>query len=633
MALAIPQNTAARNNIRRLTRPASNNIRLLRKTAQAANNIRRYVRPGVTVGGRFLLGKLSLAVTAFEVGYSIGTFIRKRLIDTSQPKPKPQPSFDENTYLLGPANAPSSSLPTRSISFVLNQRITHSGKKWCRNNETFEPGGDYNASSNSGKRVGGTATNARWRFNPAKQTVKCGPNANAPSQMTFIVEVLYSDNKWYDSNWKFSGLDVTWAGTRYSNYSMSSGTVYNTVEGLLIDNEPVPIPEPPVRPEPETEPELEPEAAPKPLPVIIPTRTPIQVPTRTDPLPETDPQRETPKKPVIAPPTIKPAIPPEKQPATKPGTIVDTNKDGQIKPGTPKPVPVTDPRDHYLGENGGGRIAGRTASANPVQIAQEVARIEQKTANLSKGNMGGLNLGDLLNLVRALLDVLTATTPGTTYKLQAVCECAPDAQDCEEPEMVKEIPPVFWGDASIARLDAIAEMLQPLKTWKQPICETKIPQEGNWRTIQFKSDEEMPSGRRYLTKTFRYRSKGSQLLENVVNHWKDFVWEAGPVCVINKGLWWGVPQVWAASEAEGKRVIQHAAAEAGISLEKSEWVISSSKNPRYGNTGTMRVRIYRNAQCMWYGITNRDNSDARPLVQEYLPPIRAVAIDNVNEQV
>lgn len=630
MALAIPQNTAARNNIVRLARPAANNIRLLRKTAQAANNIRKFVRPGVTVGGRFVFGKLALAYDAFNLGYKVGTYLRNRFLDPAQPKPKPQPSFDPNNYLFAPANAPLSALPTRTISFTLNKRITHSGKRWCRDDELFEGAGDYNASSLSGKTISGSGRKIRWRFTPAKQKVTCGPNRNAPTQNTFTVEMQYSDGSWRYQTWGMTGLNSAWYGTRTSNFSMGSATVYNTVENLLIDDQPVPVPEPPVRPEPEPEPELEPEVAPRPLPVITPVRPLVPVPTRTDPIPETEPQKETPKKPVIAPPTITPVTPPQRQPTKTPNVVNDTTKDGQIKPADPKPVKITHPADHYLGENGGGRIGGRTASTNPVQIAQEVARIEQKTANLSRGNLGGLNLTDLLNLVRSLLDILTATTPGTTYKLQAVCECDPDAEDCEEPELQKDIPSIFWGDASIARLDAIAEMLQPLKTWKQPICEKNYKQEGEWRTIQFKSDEEMPSGRRFLTKTFRYRSKGSQLLENVVNHWKDFVWEAGPVCVINKNGWWGVPQVWAASEAEGKRVISHAAQEAGIDLEKTEWVVTSSKNPRYGNTGTMRVRIYRNASCMWYGITNRDNSDARPLVQEYVPPLRGVAIDDIN---
>jgi hypothetical protein len=56
-----------------------------------------------------------------------------------------------------------------------------------------------------------------------------------------------------------------------------------------------------------------------------------------------------------------------------------------------------------------------------------------------------------------------------------------------------------------------------------------------------------------LVKRFRYRDQSGAQLEAHVAHWDSFRWEAGPVCVIHKGLEWGTPQVWAATAEEGKR--------------------------------------------------------------------------------
>ena len=66
-----------------------------------------------------------------------------------------------------------------------------------------------------------------------------------------------------------------------------------------------------------------------------------------------------------------------------------------------------------------------------------------------------------------------------------------------------------------------------------------------------------------LRKILRFRCIAEVTLEQATEHWRGFEWDAGPVCVINKGHQWGVPQVWAASAEEGKRVIRHAGALAG----------------------------------------------------------------------
>ncbi len=114
-----------------------------------------------------------------------------------------------------------------------------------------------------------------------------------------------------------------------------------------------------------------------------------------------------------------------------------------------------------------------------------------------------------------------------------------------------------------------------------------------------------------LVKRFRYRDQSGAQLEAHVAHWDSFRWEAGPVCVIHKGLEWGTPQVWAATAEEGKRVIRHAAEIAGVDLgdPRGNWVVTGSLNPRYGRAGEMAVRRLRGG---FLAVTKRDGAAGLP---------------------
>ena len=113
---------------------------------------------------------------------------------------------------------------------------------------------------------------------------------------------------------------------------------------------------------------------------------------------------------------------------------------------------------------------------------------------------------------------------------------------------------------------------------------------GDWVTTRWKSDETDDITGTRLRKRFRYRSKSSRNLKQLSDYWRDFTWQAGQVCVIHKGTWWGTPQVWASTAEEGKRVIRFAGAEAGIDPDQmGEWIVSGSRTPRYGMFGTMRL--------------------------------------------
>ena len=119
------------------------------------------------------------------------------------------------------------------------------------------------------------------------------------------------------------------------------------------------------------------------------------------------------------------------------------------------------------------------------------------------------------------------------------------------------------------------------------------------------------TGERPLRKVFRFRCIAEVTLEQATEHWRGFEWEAGPVIVTNEGHPWGKPQVWAASAEEGKRVIRHAGALAGVDPDAypGRWSIATSTNPRFGKTGTMAPKILKGGAI---SVTMRDGPSALP---------------------
>lgn len=181
----------------------------------------------------------------------------------------------------------------------------------------------------------------------------------------------------------------------------------------------------------------------------------------------------------------------------------------------------------------------------------------------------------------------------TTYQLTGICETVPEGQ--AQPRYEYPIAAARFEEVLSSKLDAIASMLQQHLELKTPTCSNnnKPVLRGDWRSVHFESDAPSPSGTRPLRKYFRYRSESGSSVAQLGDHWKDFTWEAGSVIVVHKGGWWGTPKVWAASIDEGKRVIRHAAAEAGIDPDQvGEWIVTGSSDSRYGMPGTMRPVLY-----------------------------------------
>ena len=219
-------------------------------------------------------------------------------------------------------------------------------------------------------------------------------------------------------------------------------------------------------------------------------------------------------------------------------------------------------------------------------------------------------------VAKVLNDFFAKEYPEDVYRLVSVCEKNEQGEPISQ-AVEEVIPKAKQFDAVISRLDALVPLLQGQKDFKQPICETvtEIP-EGDWRTISFRSHETSPYGKSRLRKRFKYLSISGNDLETVVNHWRDFTWEGGPYRVRWIGRTWRTPEVWAATEAEGKRVIQHAAREAGFDpLEGGEWRTRISSSTRLGVYCSLSV----DTTGGYYWITARDGSDQRPTVRALSP--------------
>ena len=122
----------------------------------------------------------------------------------------------------------------------------------------------------------------------------------------------------------------------------------------------------------------------------------------------------------------------------------------------------------------------------------------------------------------------------------------------------------------------------------------------------------MASWGKPLRKRITYRDLGGGDLASHTAGWAGFQWEAGPVQVASYGRW-GKVQVYAVSEAEGKRVIRHAASLAGYDLDGDpghQWLTGQHGGGRIGRTGTMAVKDVGDA----LRVTQRDGPSGLPEV-------------------
>jgi hypothetical protein len=199
---------------------------------------------------------------------------------------------------------------------------------------------------------------------------------------------------------------------------------------------------------------------------------------------------------------------------------------------------------------------------------------------------------------------------GRVYRIRSVCETN-DQGEAVDQAREAVIPDMALLQGAIARLDALEYIMQGLKDFKQPTCNSRPTYSGTPVTVRFQSDAPSPAGERPLRKHLRYRDTLGNPLEVHTDHWVNFEWDAGPVIVQHAGGPWGVCQVWAASVDEGKRVIRHAGVVAGVDPDaQGRWIISGSADPRYGQTGRMRVERRSGAIC----VSSRPGPSGLPLL-------------------
>ena len=188
---------------------------------------------------------------------------------------------------------------------------------------------------------------------------------------------------------------------------------------------------------------------------------------------------------------------------------------------------------------------------------------------------------------RIVDELINADYPTGSRTIQAACEYQSDGTP---EEFTVTFPQENWKNRVLTGLDAITDFQQQILKWKTPTCGGNLPgQTGTPYTINWVSDEKNAHGNS-LRKEFRYFDQSGKDLGEHFLHWKDFTWQAGPIFVGTSGTPLGKTHVWAESETEGRRVIEHAATIAGVTLPDDSWGISVARGGRVGQPGTMRLQ-------------------------------------------
>ena len=428
--------------------------------------------------------------------------------------------------------------------------------------------------------------------------LSCLPGVGPQQYGLALSGVLTNPNQPFETNfepvpeWAYSAID----GLQTRQIAVSAVLVNGVAQELPPTTQPGPRPQVPILPS------VLPQQQPRPLPS----------PAGPQPLPDQRPGTEPSRSPVpVEPgPTTIPKVP-----LPTPSVSVPTRqdwwqvtRDGVVVAQSPAPVTQTRP-DAVYPIPGAPPVVGNGPQTTPRAISQELGRIEQKLHQL----MNPVDaVPDWVQLLRNLYDLLTSLTGGATYTLQEYCN--PDNLPDYEPQTWEFEAPgaLSFADVLANRLDALALMVDQSLRAKQQICPpSRRPAQGRAVTVNFIANTKPEGSSAYLRKTMRYRDQTGTPEADHVAHWINFSWAAGPAIVSSHGAPWGVVQVWAASDAEGRRVIEHAAAIAGVDLtaEGCFWQYSSPRNSRYGKTGTMRVEHdMTGTPC----ISKRAGSDGRP---------------------
>lgn len=292
-----------------------------------------------------------------------------------------------------------------------------------------------------------------------------------------LIETRDINGNWSEY-YQYPGANGTYHALHYSWTRTEDATGTITKTGVALLPKTVPLHRPPSF-VPLLEPIKQPAKKQEPIPLIspvLPEAEPVTQPAQ----PETQPLKK-PVQPIketlikIAPPVIA-------------GALLVT-RTGQLSAPAPALVPVTDPGTTFLGPTS---IPLTTSGPAPnlEAMAKEMGKQEDKlerifNAQNAKPSTDVLN--NLLELaVRPLYDYIKTffdDQPGGEYTFQAPCEINP----------VTGLPNSFassWPaqpdqfSALVARLDALAALLQIHKDVKQPVCK-QAPAVGQPVTVNF----------------------------------------------------------------------------------------------------------------------------------------------------
>jgi hypothetical protein len=245
-----------------------------------------------------------------------------------------------------------------------------------------------------------------------------------------------------------------------------------------------------------------------------------------------------------------------------------------------------------------------------VAIAAEVGRLERKAEFNLANPFGPPDLGFLDDLLRRIADLAPEENndprpfPGGVWTASDACAMRP-------PEDVGQVAVAVANQqgfeaAVLARFTALAQLLQLQKSRSGPVCAAPALA-GRSVTVHFGSDDVSPRSGTPLRKQLTYRVLAGGSLESSTAHWAGFAWDAGDVISIHKGTEVGNLQVFAASEAEGRRVIRHAMADAGVDPDRrGQWLTRDVKNKRKGLSGRMQTAPTTTGG---WAVTSRDGSD------------------------
>lgn len=232
------------------------------------------------------------------------------------------------------------------------------------------------------------------------------------------------------------------------------------------------------KPNPDTDPSPNPEQPPQKPPAPA-------IPKPGDPKPTDTPQKPPTPKPSPTPaPVPKPIPQPSEIEIADAPTPLRQLEKLTATPTQSKPKsPVQTAPDQHLTK--AGPVTGNGPQPNLEDIARELGRQEQKLAKIidrvTPQDAGPLDIGDLLQILELIRDLLTNNVSGTIYKVEAACTITGE----QEPRRhTIEVPGgLDRNTAAIARLDAIAELIGAAQLLKQATCGRNTSTPGNNVTV------------------------------------------------------------------------------------------------------------------------------------------------------